>query len=661
MESTTVEYYASIKNLPKLTQKEVEELYLKGGISSDNIDDLIEEITSKMSEIHDRIINGEDTEELNSQRETLQKKLLKLKRNKCYKLINGREFVVRKYPDKELINKIAVSHLYLAIKYAEFYCRLEVADPRHHSFDDLYQIAAETLFSAAKHYVPGGTATFKTYASRCIENKLKNEIYGGKKKNYISKDFFTFEFERMYLARNMLLELNKEEYFPGDRELHFRKNLTAEERLLKSIFGERSGVEDVVQKSLMDLNVAKIKFPRISIYWINNHIREYNKIAFNCFVETLPFIGKENTINDFITLYNSLLKTSLINKLIDDNDIEFIKAVMTKSRAFSKNSIFLFKIYRIDLYLQKLAMIKELIDFEKQYKKDHDGFPPTKEEEYAYLLARAKEVKKYRKENSTRFIRQTVLKRPKYIHINPAYSMDLEDFTNEYDRQFGIYLLGDSEDGYRNRNDEKEELAREFEMEVAQLDDIPEDEMDEEQLEFLHRYYDGEDYNVDLYVSDRIKTRTDMVCEIIASKNEKEVEKNRQELENMNFYNFFATSISKADYESTNKSRITLLSLDEWMEENGDRVKSPRLTPEERAIEDEFIETYEKSLAELDDIERKVLELALTKDGYKLNTAKEIAKILGITERKVNNTKAKALKKLRNNESLRWYLEESQK
>ena len=56
-----------------------------------------------------------------------------------------------------------------------------------------------------------------------------------------------------------------------------------------------------------------------------------------------------------------------------------------------------------------------------------------------------------------------------------------------------------------------------------------------------------------------------------------------------------------------------------------------------------------------------MLELALTKDGYKLHAAKEIAKILGITERKVNNTKAKTLKKLRNNEALRWYLEESQK
>ena len=88
-------YYADIKNLPRLTQEEIEELYLKGGISSDNINDLIDEITSKISEIHDRIINGEDTEELNSQRDLLERKLLKLKRNKCYKIINGKEFIVR--------------------------------------------------------------------------------------------------------------------------------------------------------------------------------------------------------------------------------------------------------------------------------------------------------------------------------------------------------------------------------------------------------------------------------------------------------------------------------------------------------------------------------------------------------------------------------------
>lgn len=649
-------YYADIKKLPRLTQEEIEELYSKGGISSDNIDDLIDEITSKISEIHDRIINGEDTEELNSQRDLLERKLLKLKRNKCYKIINGKDFIVRKYPDKELLNKIVMSHLYLAVKYAGKYCRLEESDPRHHSFDDLYQIAAETLYSAAKHYVPGGTATFKTYACRCIDNKLKNEIYGGKKKKHIRKDFFDFEFERMYLARKMLCELIKADYFPRNKQIHFKGELTAEELLLKSIFSERSGVEGVVQKSLMDLKVAKIKFPSMSTYKINGYIREYNKIAFNCFAETLPTLDKENAVDDFIALYNSLLKTSLIDKLIDEDDVEFIKAAMTKHKGLSKNPVFLFGIYRIDMYLQKLALLKEMIDFEKQFKEEHNDFAPTKEEEYAYLLSRVKDVKKYRKAHPSWYVNGVFQKRPTYAHINPADSMNLENFAIEYHKQFGIWIFCD-------REDERAELEQEFDgwIDDLYLYDLEEDEMDEEQLEFFHKYHNGDDYNVDLYVAERIKERTDEVCAIIASRNEDELKKNRQIIEDMNFNNFFANKISKGDFESVCKSYATLLSLDEWMEENGDRVKSPRLTPEERAIEDEFIETYEKSLTELDDMERQVLELALTKDGYKLHTAKEIAEILGITERKVNNTKAKALKKLRKNESLRWYLEESQK
>jgi RNA polymerase sporulation-specific sigma factor len=51
--------------------------------------------------------------------------------------------------------------------------------------EDLLQEGLVGLYEAALRYVPSGGASFKTYASVCISNRLKNEIRNhGSKRNY---------------------------------------------------------------------------------------------------------------------------------------------------------------------------------------------------------------------------------------------------------------------------------------------------------------------------------------------------------------------------------------------------------------------------------------------------------------------------------------------
>lgn len=71
---------------------------------------------------------------------------------------------------------------------------------------------------------------------------------------------------------------------------------------------------------------------------------------------------------------------------------------------------------------------------------------------------------------------------------------------------------------------------------------------------------------------------------------------------------------------------------------------------------DEFIKDYEKVLSNLDELEKRVMEISYDKDGYRGLTNFEIGQYLGIDEKRVSNTKKKAKKILRKNETITTYL-----
>jgi RNA polymerase sigma factor (sigma-70 family) len=63
---------------------------------------------------------------------------------------------------------------------------------------------------------------------------------------------------------------------------------------------------------------------------------------------------------------------------------------------------------------------------------------------------------------------------------------------------------------------------------------------------------------------------------------------------------------------------------------------------------EEFMNTYNKAISELDDIDKKIMGLVYDKDGESVLTHAEIADILGIDVNKVINTKRKVKNRLRN-------------
>jgi RNA polymerase sigma factor (sigma-70 family) len=87
------------------------------------------------------------------------------------------------YPDNETRNAIVEGNLHVAVILSRIYARRTGAD-----YDDLYQVACETLLHAAYNYTPPrseqymkGSASFKTYASVAIKHAFHRFLNKSKK------------------------------------------------------------------------------------------------------------------------------------------------------------------------------------------------------------------------------------------------------------------------------------------------------------------------------------------------------------------------------------------------------------------------------------------------------------------------------------------------
>ena len=605
MEQIESSYYSYIKHLPRLSNATVEKLYYQDGYKKENINDLINQTRKELyrnielRNLHAMYGNYDASKDANNDEE-LRRKIESLERRKSALFAKGKGFDIRFYPSKELINKITTAHLYLAVYYATVFFKKGACEDGRFSFDDLYQIGAEALILAAKYYTPDGTAKFTTYASRCIANKLNKEVYASKKKEVVNKDFFFLEFEKMKLAR----------------------------RILARYYYDYS--------------------PREYRYCVTY----YNRAMSKCFEKTIPGFRNGGTMEEYLKLYSSLIKNSHINELVDSNDEEFIYASLLNRKYNAGRRAMLVAMLRIDLYLWKLAAIKELIKFEKQYKKQNNGNPPSKEEEYKFLEHRILELERAKD-------RQKEKVSSAYDEMNRLCVRDirLTNFTNVYQKEYGIYLLGEDDE---NRRHEKELLTQEFDEIVCDVEYLREIEPELVEYfypDFIKKYYNGEDYNREAYIKDVIAERTKKVSAIVKKANASEIAENKRTIEEQDIIYSFASRISKGDFESIYKARITFYSLDEMSEEQGDKIKSKLPTPEENAIDEDIMEACDDVLNTLPELDREVFKLWLSRDGYSKYSLTEIAKLLGITPKRAFYAKERALKKLRKDKKLLSYLE----
>lgn len=137
-------------------------------------------------------------------RDNLQEKL-NHPEEKVFSVGIGKRRKSRNYPSNELRNKV----FYGTIRLAQFYARRYQNQAKEKfTYDDLFQIASETLLSACHYYVPNGNANFFTYASCCIRNRLNKELYPKKRKK--TKDFFEQEqYNMSYVEMFLNLQLQR--------------------------------------------------------------------------------------------------------------------------------------------------------------------------------------------------------------------------------------------------------------------------------------------------------------------------------------------------------------------------------------------------------------------------------------------------------------------
>lgn len=617
-------YYTEIREIPKMSQEDIIKEYEKEGIYKTDLDNLIQEVKNQLEPI-DNLISGsvfkfktlepvENVQELKEQKKGLEAQLSKLKHQKCYRFIKGMNTIVRNYPSQELINTIANAHLYLAYNMARKYYKKTDCDKNKYSFDDLYQLAAETLLYAAKQYVPGGEATFVTYARKCIENRLNREIYGEKKKTRIKVDFFTLEFERMDLARSLLLHLNDNNFFiPKEKpkeEDNFFLNLIRREQ--------------------------KPQKPYAYLYkGCNKDIRKFNKKMARCFEETIPHIKEEHPIEDLTLIYQKLLSKSLIDRVITKDDEWIIRKSMRRRTNYTNKSI-LSEVNRIDFYLHKLAIIKAVLEFEKEYMKAHEGVRPSEEEIYASLSKMIKKENKFYDDEEERSLLRFRVK----------------NLTTYDDVYFSKYKIRKSSpDSKEQRKKEIKNLYNEFKQRYSDILEKEEADRTEEDNQFLSTYCKDGKRNIKGYIYDSMNQRKKEARKLLH-------QENMGTLNAFHIYCYLLPNISLDDVKSAYKTIATVQSLDQLEQERGNKKKAPILTPEEKAIENGASELYERILESLPEKEKEVLKLWMSSDGYKQNTLKEIAKILCISERSARSAKERALKKLRQNKELIQYLQE---
>ena len=392
--------YSEVKEIPKMTQEDLTHLYDSEGIYKTDIDSLRKEVKKKIAYIDKMLKNKElsnsSKEELVEMRKNSEKQLEKIGYSKCYRFVSSSGMIVRKYPSQELINTVVEAHLYLAEKISRFYSRIEDCERKKPSFDDLFQCASETLIHAARQYVPGDRATFVTYARKCIENRLIREIYGEKKKKTVKMDGLTLEFERMLLARKLLINLSRNNIFLPKQDKHKDDENDFFTALIQSEIKKRNSYSSFFRTCNLD-------------------IKKFNRKMSGCCLPTISFIGEEHPIKDFMAIYSMLVSNSFIDQVVTEEDMWVVRLSM-HYKTDSTNKRILEEVNRIDFYLRKLVAIKELMDFEKDYMKNHAVLRPSEEEMLAFLQRRAREASVINK--------KAKYKEPKFIKSLQTYDLE---------------------------------------------------------------------------------------------------------------------------------------------------------------------------------------------------------------------------------------------
>lgn len=602
-------------------------------------------------------------------------------RNYYYELYlagNGISPKDRKFPSIETRNKIVCGTLSLAKYYAKLYY---YKGEKNIPYDDLYQVACESLMSAAHYYIPNNNAKFTTYASRCIENKLKRLVCDDKKNNkktYKLKDFFEQEkknmrYVKMFIDAHKYIDDNGEEYHTLQEEIIENWTLRRFRRSIKD-YNETCHLQGKVKDKMISYKGKETE-------------------------EKYHFILKKIFL---------ILKNSKIKILMTDDEKYFIRALILHKNIPKELSKISELDYCVNTYLYKLNMIEKYLNFEKELKFKNNSQPSDEE----ILKIFNDEIKNMNK----MIYRFKKGYKPSYKRLHNFYSI----YLNEYD--FDPFDIDEFD--RKSKEEEKNAIALKFDEIIEDLEDTIEmcnqpdklinwmncekvifyyDEKVSEHYSYIEPYNKNDethilsdtfnkyntrynrimnkqefidminDYiknyndNKDEYIKQVLKERKDYVNAILKEKNAPLIEYNKKIALEMELYKKrkkYERYLTLKDIEIIKKDIKLLFESGEEIysylnqERNKSKFHNSNILLEEEILNDCFMEDYYKCLNSLDPLERNVLLSYFDSNGMSNRTTKEISEEFDIKEKEVYKVKVKALNKLRNNEIIQNYLEE---
>ena len=564
----------------------------------------------------------------------------------------------RKFPSLKLRNEIVEGHLSLARNLATKYylmCDKKI------EFDDLHQIAYEALISAAHYYIPSPRAKFKTYAARCIENKLKRSI--GKIKNRKNK------------SETKLIEFIDKELRKIDYVL----------MLIDACRNVRGKDGNEYFSNHFDLNPIGIQYRfKQSIRFYNSELRSLGLTK-----EQLPaFKVKKSEVGfqEILKIALTYMKYSKMKALISSEDIEMASLVVASENHNPDLHEIYELLYILNLYQKRLKDVRLLLEVEMELANNKDGITPSKEDLLdgvnRRIASENKGIYKSKQKSTT----------VKYEH--------LYNYSSVYYEMWGVDFLAPEEDAV-NRPNEIKEIEYYFENTlssykslISDIEDCLEDEVhlykhNDDDDRYLPIIEDWDDNSFEaleervftkegaiLFVRDLIErlestTKKDYVDRVLEWRK-------KVTLDELNKLNAEIIEKNKTMKEIIRQQSAThymrywtmdnIESASLWLNslyENGLFIINSnivRTTSQSQSVEDEvianlFVKDYIGALESLPPLSKDILSLYYDENGTHSAKASEIARKLGITEKAVYREKDKALRLLRKNETLKSYLE----
>lgn len=568
----------------------------------------------------------------------------------------------RVYPSKELEHKVFNAYLYLVRMIASEFSRSSDL-----SYDDAFQIGSLGLLSACHYYVPGGPATFKTYASDCIINSLKKSL----KKNPTKKKKYT-----------LFDEIERIEYFEKYLEsfIYFDKK--------RKTFDVRDDYYRVIRN-------------RFGLYTKSHNHKMY--LTGNNHLIFRKTTGKDYDLSEFL---KKILSGSSMKYFITDEDREAFKVYLDYKHIPNDKKKFFMFYELIGKYLRQLKMCKEYIEVYDELQKKNPCEIPDDEAIFKIMNDRIREKKKQRPfyKDLTSFYHKyydiydvdMLLKDEKseypdgpmsrhqeieeigswhtdyldeiekYLdNIEEVYDEMVEHYSNNLDdagsEELDDFIIRwdyiECEDAEEMVCDSDSELLKNGELLLFEtIIDKQYDKIDyetvkkeyEEYIKKLTEYIDFLKNNKDEMVGRVLKSRADDINSFITAENAPKIEINKKIYE---VASRLGKVLRKHDFKDCTKALNIMYAdevfLDTMPKESG---YNPEFTLEEEAIDNLFMEDYKEACSELTDIQREILSYWFDSMGRHSYSAQEISKELGIKKSDVIKEKNKALKKLSKNQ-----------